>query len=101
MPRTKFECEAGRRSHHPRRGPAEVAFLDECQARASFRDARDVGTVTAGTLRVRHDDGTEQDLTLGAAYVIETGHDAWVTSSEPFIAFELESATAEAYAKPS
>ena len=52
-------------------------------------------------MRVRHDDGTEQDLVAGSAYVIEPGHDAWVTSSEPFVAFEFESATAETYAKPS
>jgi hypothetical protein len=52
-------------------------------------------------LRVRHDDGSEQDLVAGAAYVIEPGHDAWVTSPEPFVAFEFESATAETYAKPS
>src|SRR6185369_10574674 len=29
--------------------------------------ARHVGTVTSGSLRVRHDDGTEQDLVVGAA----------------------------------
>jgi hypothetical protein len=60
-----------------------------------------VGTVTAGTLRVRHDDGIEQNITAGEAYVIEPGHDAWVTSTEPVVAFEFESATAETYAKPS
>ena len=63
--------------------------------------ARHVGTVTSGTLHVRHDDGTKQDLTPGAAYMIEPGHDAWVTSTEPFVAFEFESTTVETYAKPS
>ncbi len=43
-----------------------VVKTDSCRA-------RHVGTVTAGSLRVRHDDGTEQDLTPGAAYVIEPG----------------------------
>jgi hypothetical protein len=71
-----------------------VVGTDSCRA-------RHVGTVTAGSLRVRHDDGSEQDLIAGTAYVIEPGHDAWVTSSEPFVAFEFESATAETYAKPS
>ena len=71
-----------------------IAGTESCRA-------RHVGTVSAGTLRVRHDDGTEQDLTAGAAYVIEPGHDAWVTSTEPFVAYEFESATAETYAKPS
>jgi hypothetical protein len=71
-----------------------VAGTESCRA-------RHVGAAIAGTLRVRHDDGTEQDLTPGAAYVIEPGHDAWVTGNEPFVAFEFESATAETYAKPS
>jgi hypothetical protein len=71
-----------------------VAGTDSCLA-------RHVGTVTAGALHVRHDDGTELDLTPGAAYVIEPGHDAWVTSSEPFVALEFESVTADTYAKPS
>src|SRR6267154_2373695 len=71
-----------------------VVGTDSCRA-------RHVGAVMAGSLHVRHDDGTEQDLTAGAAYVIEPGHDAWVTSTEPFVAFEFESTTAETYAKPS
>jgi hypothetical protein len=71
-----------------------VAGTDSCRA-------RHVGTVTAGSLHVVHDDGSEQDLGPGTAYVIEPGHDAWVTSTEPFVAFEFESATAETYAKPS
>ena len=71
-----------------------VAGTESCRA-------RHVGTVTSGSLRVRHDDGTELELVPGAAYVIEPGHDAWVTSAEPFVAFEFESATAETYAKPS
>jgi len=71
-----------------------VVNTDSCRA-------RHIGTVAAGSLHVRHDDGTEQDLTPGTAYVIEPGHDAWVTSTEPFVAFEFESATAETYAKPS
>lgn len=32
----------------------------------------------------------------GDAYVIEPGHDAWVTGNEPVVAFE---SSAEAYAK--
>ncbi len=43
-----------------------VVKTDSCRA-------RHVGTVTAGSFRVRHDDGTEEDLTPGAAYVIEPG----------------------------
>src|SRR5579859_6107700 len=54
-----------------------VVGTDSCQA-------RHVGIVQAGTMHVVHDDGTEADLTAGDAYVIEPGHDAWITSSEPF-----------------
>ncbi len=71
-----------------------VVGTDSCQA-------RHVGAVVSGSLRVKHDDGTEGDLTPGDAYVIEPGHDAWVTSTEPFVAFEFESTTAETYAKSS
>ena len=71
-----------------------IVGTDSCRA-------RHVGAVVSGTLRVNHDDGTESDLDPGDAYVIEPGHDAWVTSDDPFIAFEFESTTAETYAKPS
>ena len=33
------------------------------------------------------------------AYVIEPGHDAWVTSSEPFVGLEFDSTTAGSFAK--
>ena len=69
-----------------------VAGTDSCQA-------RHVGVVLGGTLHVQHEDGTEQDLNTGNAYVIEPGHDAWVTSDEPFVAYEFESSTAAAYGK--
>ena len=62
-------------------------------------EARHVGTVLAGSLRVEHEDGSALDLAPGDAYVIEPGHDAWVTGDEPFVAFEFESSTAAGYAK--
>lgn len=67
-----------------------VVGTDSCQS-------HHVGTVVAGSLHVQHEDGTEQDLAVGDAYVIEPGHDAWVTSSEPFVAFEFDSRTAASY----
>jgi mannose-6-phosphate isomerase-like protein (cupin superfamily) len=67
-----------------------VAGTDSCQN-------HHVGAVVAGSLHVVHEDGTEQDVGVGDAYVIEPGHDAWVTSSEPFVAFEFDSGTAAAY----
>jgi hypothetical protein len=60
-----------------------------------------VGTVVAGSMHIVHDDGTEQDLAAGDAYVIQPGHDAWVTSSEPMVGFEFDTSAAESYAKPS
>jgi hypothetical protein len=40
--------------------------------------ARHVGLLQSGTMHVVHDDGTEQEIAPGHAYVIEPGHDAWV-----------------------
>jgi hypothetical protein len=69
-----------------------VAGTESCQA-------RHVGVVHAGTLGVKHDDGTELELTPGSAYVIEPGHDAWVVGDEAFVGYECESRTAEEYAR--
>lgn len=69
-----------------------VAGTERCQN-------RHVGAVLAGTLHLVHDDGTETDVGPGDAYVVEPGHDAWVTSSEPFVAFEFDSGSAATYAK--
>jgi len=67
-----------------------VVGTDSCQA-------RHVGAVVSGRLRVRHSDGSEGEAKPGDAYVIEPGHDAWVVGDEPVVAFEFESA--ETYAK--
>jgi len=70
-----------------------VAGTEVCQA-------RHVGAVLGGRLHVRHEDGTEVDLDPGDAYVIEAGHDAWVSGDEPFIAVEFDAGTASKYATP-
>jgi hypothetical protein len=62
---------------------------------------RHVGVVQSGTMHVVHDDGTEQEIGPGHAYVIEPGHDAWVVGDEPVLGFEFESRTAEEFAKGS
>jgi hypothetical protein len=62
---------------------------------------RHVGVVQSGTMHVAHDDGTEQEIGPGHAYVIEPGHDAWVVGDEPVVGFEFESRTAEEFAKDS
>jgi hypothetical protein len=68
-----------------------VAGTDTCQA-------RHVGFAASGQLVVKHDDGTEMTFKPGDAYVIEPGHDAWVTGDEPFVGYEFESTTAATYA---
>jgi hypothetical protein len=65
---------------------------DRCQL-------RHVGLLQSGTMRVAHEDGTEEDIGAGQAYVIEPGHDAWVVGDEPVVGFEFESRTAEEYAR--
>jgi hypothetical protein len=60
-----------------------------------------VGIVQSGTMHVAHDDGTEQKIAPGHAYVIEPGHDAWVVGDERVVGFEFESRAAEEYAKGS
>jgi hypothetical protein len=70
-----------------------VVGTDSCQA-------RHVGTVASGHLHVKHDDGSEGEAGPGDAYVIEPGHDAWVGGDEPFVGYEFESGTVEAFAQP-
>lgn len=55
--------------------------------------------VQSGAMRVARDDGTETDLKAGDAYVIDPGHDAWITGDGRFVAFESESRAAEEYAR--
>jgi hypothetical protein len=69
-----------------------VAGTDSCQA-------RHVGIVQSGAMHVVHDDGTEMDLKAGDAYVIESGHDAWIIGDQAFVGFEFESRSAEEYAR--
>jgi hypothetical protein len=58
-----------------------------------------VGLLQSGTMHVIHDDGSEQDIGSGQAYVIEPGHDAWVVGDEPVVGFEFDSGAAEEFAK--
>jgi hypothetical protein len=69
-----------------------VVGTDSCQV-------RHVGVIQSGSLHVAHEDGAEVDVGPGDAYVIEPGHDAWVTGDERVVAFEFESRSAEEYAK--
>ena len=69
-----------------------VVGTDSCQV-------RHVGFLQSGQMHVTHDDGCEDEIGPGKAYVIEPGHDAWVVGDQPVIAYEFESASAEEYAR--
>jgi hypothetical protein len=56
-----------------------------------------IGYVVSGTLRVRHDDGTEAELRPGDVYRIAPGHDGWTMGDEPVVVVEFQGAAA--YAK--
>jgi hypothetical protein len=60
---------------------------------------RHIGVAQSGRIKISHEDGSEQEIAAGDAYVIEPGHDAWVVGDEAFIGFEFEPHAAEAYAK--
>lgn len=67
---------------------------DSCQA-------HHVGVIVSGTMHVVHNDGTEGDISMGAGYEIEPGHDAWVVGDVPVVAYEFDSTTAQTFARPS
>jgi len=48
-----------------------------------------IGVTISGTLHVRMDDGAELDMEPDAAYEIPPGHDAWVTSAEPYVSLDF------------
>jgi hypothetical protein len=70
-----------------------VAGTDTCQA-------RHIGVVASGRLRISHGD-SDTEIGPGDAYVIEPGHDAVVVGDDPFMGYEFDSATAEVFAQPS
>lgn len=45
--------------------------------------------VISGRLRVRMDDGTEQEYGTAEALYVPPGHDAWVVGNEPFVAVDF------------
>ena len=59
-----------------------------------------LGVVLDGVLHVAHDDGTKAEVCAGQAYEIKPGHDAWVIGTEPFVAYEFDTSSAETYARP-
>ncbi len=58
-----------------------------------------VGICEGGRMRIRHEDGTEQEIAAGQTYVIEPGHLAEIVGDESFVGFEFDSRTAEEFAR--
>lgn len=57
-----------------------------------------LGFVVSGRMRIRMDDGQEEELGPGDFAKIEPGHDAWVVGDEPCVMVDFGGV--EAYAKP-
>jgi len=62
-----------------------VVGTDSCQV-------EHIGYVVGGSLHVKHEDGTEADLTEGSVYRVAPGHDAWNDGSEPVVFVEFQGA---------
>jgi mannose-6-phosphate isomerase-like protein (cupin superfamily) len=69
-----------------------IAGTDSCEVHHN-------GFIASGSLHIVMDDGTEMDVNPGDVFVCPPGHDAWVTSDEPCVAYDF-SPGAAAYAKP-
>lgn len=63
-----------------------VVNTDSCQV-------DHIGYLISGTLHVKHEDGTEMDVTPGNVYRIGPGHDAWNPGQEPAVAVEFQGAS--------
>ena len=66
-----------------------VAGTDSCQV-------EHIGYAVAGTLHVKHDDGTEGDVVAGQVYRIAPGHDAWNDGGDPAVFVEFQGAASYA-----
>jgi hypothetical protein len=67
-----------------------VAGTDSCQV-------EHIGYVISGSLGIRHDDGTEEELNAGDVYRIAPGHDGWVLGDSSTVVVEFQGAAT--YAK--
>ncbi len=70
---------------------APIAGTKSCQA-------HHVGYVVSGRMRIRMDDGTEEEVGPGDFLRVEPGHDAWVVGDEACVM--LDFGGYETYAKP-
>ncbi|MDB5077573.1 MAG: cupin [Chloroflexi bacterium] len=68
-----------------------IARTDSCQA-------THVGYVLSGRMHVVMDDGAEADFGPGDLMLINPGHDAWITGTEPYVGLDI--AGSDVWAKP-
>jgi EutQ-like cupin domain len=68
-----------------------IVGTDSCQVQHA-------GYVVSGRMHLVMDDGSEQDIGAGDAYVIRPGHDAWIVGDETFVGVDFSS-DMERYAK--
>lgn len=62
-----------------------VVNTDSCQV-------EHIGYVVSGSLHIKHEDGSEEDLSSGKVYRIAPGHDAWNAGQEPAVIVEFQGA---------
>lgn len=67
-----------------------IAGTDWCQSPHT-------GYAVSGRMRIRMQDGTEEEIRPGDAFVIPPGHDAWVVGSEACVLLDFSGV--EMYAK--
>ncbi|TDD93697.1 cupin domain-containing protein [Actinomadura rubrisoli] len=60
----------------------DIAGTDLCEVHHN-------GYIAEGRLRIRTQDGAEQEVGPGDAFVVTPGHDAWVVGDEPCVAFDF------------
>jgi hypothetical protein len=81
--------EIGRYTFHPGWRWSEcikpIVKTDSCQV-------EHVGYAVSGTLHVKHEDGTETEVTAGDVYRIAPGHDGWTVGDEPAVLVEFQGA---------
>ena len=70
-----------------------IAGTETCQV-------RHVGVLVSGTIHVVAADGAEHEISSGAAYIIEPGHDAWVVGDDAVVSFEFDGGAAATFAAP-
>lgn len=69
-----------------------IAQTDSCQVQHT-------GFAVSGRIKIVMDDGSETEIGPGDAYVIPSGHDAWVIGDETFVGVDVSTETAEKFAK--